>query len=423
MSLFEEFQWRDMIYDATPGLDDVLRREKVAGYIGFDPTADSLHVGSLLPLMVLARLQKFGHTPIAIAGGGTGLIGDPSGKIDERQLLSYEAVEENLEGIKTQLRHFLDFDGQNAAIMVNNAEWLTSLKLTEFLRDVGKYFSVNSMIAKESVKRRLQQQEGISFTEFSYMLLQAYDFLVMHDRYNCILQLGGSDQWGNIVAGIDLIRRMRGQQAYGLVVPLVTTSSGTKFGKTEAGTVWLDPKRTSPYHFYQFWLNTDDRDAITYLKFFTWLTQNGIAELESVVKKAPEGREAQRALAREVTRLTHSQEALESAERISQLFFSEEVGKLSAQEVLEVVSDAPSSEISASRLAGEGIELDELLHLAGLASSKGDARRAIKGGGIYLKNRRIIDTYYKATLNDSIDGKLFLLRKGKKQYHVVRILK
>jgi tyrosyl-tRNA synthetase len=421
--MYDDFQWRGMVFDATPGLEDLLRNDKVVAYIGFDPTADSLHVGSLLPVMALARLQKYGHTPIAIVGGGTGLIGDPSGKTDERPLLTREEVERNLQGIKEQLQRFLDFDCGNAAVVENNADWLTTLNLTEFLRDVGKYFSVNSMIAKESVKRRLQQQEGISFTEFSYMLLQAYDFLVMYDRHRCLLQMGGSDQWGNITAGIDLIRRTRGVQAYGLVLPLITTASGTKFGKTEAGTVWLDGRRTSPYHYYQFWLNTDDRDVIAYLKYFTWLDEKEIAELEKTVRQEPEKREAQRTLAREVTRLTHGEQALESAERISRLFFSEDVGNLTAEEVLEVVSDAPSSELNVSRLEGDGIELDELLHLSGLARSKGDARRAIKGGGIYLKNRRITDTYYKVTMDDSIEGKLFLLRKGKKQYHVVRIVK
>ncbi len=422
MSLFDEFQWRGMIFQTTPELESVLQREKVTAYIGFDPSAISLHVGSLLPILALARLQKYGHTPIAIVGGGTGLIGDPSGKTDERPLLALEEVEKNLQGIREQLNRFLDFNGKNSALVVNNAEWLTTLNFTDFLRDVGKFFSVNSMISKESVKRRLQHQEGITFTEFSYMLLQAYDFLTLYDRHNCILQMGGSDQWGNIVAGIDLIRRTRGGKAYGLVLPLVISTSGTKFGKTEAGTVWLDPNRTSPYHFYQFWLNTDDCDVITYLKYFTWLPENGIAELERALTKAPEKREAQRALAEEVTRMTHGSSALQRAEHISQLFFSEEVGRLSAEEVLEVVGDAPSSEIRASQLTSDGMELAELLHNVGLATSKSDARRSMKGGGIYLKNMRITDISYRVTLADSIEKKLFLLRKGKKQHHVVRVL-
>src|SRR6266404_3362996 len=289
MNLYQEFQWRDMLYEATPDLREVLANEKLTGYIGFDPSAASLHVGSLLPVMGLARLQKFGHTPIAIAGGGTGLIGDPSGKTKERQLLTKEQVAENLVGIKEQLSRFLDFDAaNNPARIVNNADWLVPISMMEFLRDVGKYFTVNNLLAKEAIKRRLETDDGISFTEFSYPLLQAYDYLVLYDRYTCTLQMGGSDQWGNIVAGIDLIRRLRSAKAHGLVFPLITTSGGVKFGKSEAGAVWLDPKLTSPYRFYQFWLNTDDRDAITYLKFFTWLSKEEIGGLEGSVRSEPE---------------------------------------------------------------------------------------------------------------------------------------
>src|SRR5436853_1848615 len=285
MNLFDEFQWRSMLHEATPDLKKILAEEKLTAYIGFDPSAASLHVGSLLPVMGLARLQRLGHTPIAIAGGGTGLIGDPSGKTKERQLLTREQVEENLLGIKEQLSHLLDFEAkENPARIVNNADWLGPITMMEFLRDVGKYFTVNNLIGKEAIKRRLESDEGISFTEFSYPLLQAYDYLVLYDRHNCTLQMGGSDQWGNIVAGIDLIRRLRSTRAHGLVFPLVTTSSGVKFGKTEAGAVWLDPKLTSPYRIYQFWLNTDDRDAIPYLKFFTWLSQEDIDPLEETVK-------------------------------------------------------------------------------------------------------------------------------------------
>src|SRR6266576_2249294 len=302
MNLFDEFQWRGMLYEATPELREVLAKEKVTAYIGFDPSAASLHVGSLLPIMGLARLQRFGHTPIAIAGGGTGLIGDPSGKTKERQLLTREQVEENLVGIRDQLSHFLDFDAkENPARIVNNADWLGPITMMEFLRDVGKYFTINNLIGKEAIKRRRESDEGISFTEFSYPLLQAYDYLVLHDRFGCSLQMGGSDQWGNILAGIDLIRRLRGAHAHGLVFPLVTTSAGVKFGKPEAGAVWLDPKLTSPYRFYQFWLNTDDRDVIVYLKFFTWLSREEIAEFEESVRAEPEKRTAQKELARHVT--------------------------------------------------------------------------------------------------------------------------
>src|SRR5256886_7232723 len=325
MNLFDEFQWRGMIHEATPELKQVLDEEKLTAYIGFDPSAASLHVGSLLPVMGLARLQKFGHTPIAIAGGGTGLIGDPSGKTKERQLLTTEQVEENLVGIKEQLSHFLDFNAkENPARIVNNADWLGPITMMEFLRDVGKYFTVNNLLGKEAISRRLESDEGISFTEFSYPLLQAYDYLVLYDRYKCTLQMGGSDQWGNILAGIDLIRRLRSARTHGLVFPLVTTAAGVKFGKTEAGAVWLDPELTSPYRFYQFWLNTDDRDVIVYLKFFTWLSQEEIGKLEESVRAEPEKRTAQRELARQVTAMVHGQTELEKALR--------EIGRASCRE-------------------------------------------------------------------------------------------
>src|SRR5918996_118296 len=272
MDLYGELEWRGLVYDATEGVRDVLARERLTGYIGLDPTAKSLHVGSLLVMMALAHMQRYGHSPIALVGGGTGLIGDPSGKTVERQLLTVEQVQANVEGIRGQLARFLDFENTSApARLVNNAEWLTKLTAVDFMRDVGKHFSVSAMLARESVRRRIESEEGISYTEFSYTLLQAYDYLVLHDRFSCTLQMGGSDQWGNITAGMDLIRRVRGKRAHGLVLPLVTTSAGTKFGKTEAGTIWLDPELTSPYEFYQFWLNADDRDSVKYLKFFTFL--------------------------------------------------------------------------------------------------------------------------------------------------------
>src|SRR5438067_13618659 len=320
MNIYDEFQWRGMLYEATPDLREVLANEKLTAYIGFDPSAASLHVGNLLPVMGLARLQRFGHTPIAIAGGGTGLIGDPSGKTKERQLLTHEQVDANLEGIKEQLSRFLDFNANgNPARIVNNADWLGPITMMEFLRDVGKHFTVNNLLGKEAISRRLESDEGISFTEFSYPLLQAYDYLVLYDRHRCTLQMGGSDQWGNILAGIDLIRRLRSAKTHGLVFLLVTTSSGVKFGKTEAGAVWLDAKLTSPYRFYQFWLNTDDRDVITYLKFFTWLPKEEIGALEQTVKSSPENRVAQRRLAREVTTMLHGETELEKAVRASEV--------------------------------------------------------------------------------------------------------
>jgi tyrosyl-tRNA synthetase len=431
VNVFDEFEWRGLVYDATPGLRELLGQEKLTAYIGFDPTAASLHVGSLLPILGLARLQRFGHSPIAIAGGGTGMIGDPSGKTQERQLLSKEKIEENLQGIKAQLARFLDFDAkENPARIVNNADWLAVIPMVDFLRDVGKHFTVNAMLAKESVKRRLESEDGISFTELSYMLLQAYDFLVLYDRYGCRLQMGGSDQWGNILAGADLIRRLRGEGtselggqkklAHGLVFPLVTTSSGVKFGKTEAGAVWLDPALTSPFRFYQFWVNVDDRDAVSYLKYFTWLTREEIAELEEKVRAAPQEREAQKRLAREVTRGVHGEDALAKAERATAVLFGAEVSALEPREVSDIFAEVPSAEISKARLQ-EGLPLVDLLVTAGLAPSKGEARRAIQGGGIYLNNVRVTEEKKTVTPADTIGGELIVLRKGRKEYRLVRV--
>ncbi|HSU83631.1 MAG TPA: tyrosine--tRNA ligase [Thermoanaerobaculia bacterium] len=431
MNVFDEFEWRGLVYDATPGLRELLDREKLTAYIGFDPTAASLHVGSLLPILGLARLQRFGHSPIAIAGGGTGMIGDPSGKTQERQLLSKEKIEENLQGIKAQLVRFLDFEAkENPARVVNNADWLAVIPMVDFLRDVGKHFTVNAMLAKESVKRRLESEDGISFTELSYMLLQAYDFLVLYDRYGCRLQMGGSDQWGNILAGADLIRRLRGEGtselggqkklAHGLVFPLVTTSSGVKFGKTEAGAVWLDPALTSPFRFYQFWINTDDRDVVHYLKSFTWLSQQEIAELEEKVRAAPQEREAQKRLAREVTGMVHGEDALAKAERATAVLFGAEVSALEPREVSDVFADVPSTEIPKARLQ-EGLPLVDLLVTAGLTPSKGEARRAIQGGGIYLNNLRMAEEKRAVTTEDTIGGELIVLRKGRKEYRLVRV--
>jgi tyrosyl-tRNA synthetase len=420
MNIYDEFQWRGMLYEATPELRDVLATEKVTAYIGFDPSAASLHVGNLLPVMGLARLQRFGHTPIAIAGGGTGLIGDPSGKTKERQLLTHEQVEANLEGIKEQLSRFLDFNAtNNPARIVNNAEWLGPITMMEFLRDVGKHFTVNNLLAKEAIKRRLDTDEGISFTEFSYPLLQAYDYLVLYDRHQCTLQMGGSDQWGNILAGIDLIRRLRSARAHGLVFPLVTTASGVKFGKTEAGAVWLDPKLTSPYRFYQFWLNADDRDVIVYLKFFTWLSQEEIADLEASVRAEPEKRTAQRELARQVTAMVHGQAELEKALRASEVLFGKEISGLSVDDILDIFADVPSTEIDRSKL--DGLTLGDALVLSGLVPSKGEAKRLVQGGGIAINNRRADDVRVPFSSSDFIDGRVLVLRKGARHYHLIRI--
>jgi tyrosyl-tRNA synthetase len=422
MSVFDEFKWRGMVYDVTEGLQDVFAKEKVTAYIGFDPSASSLHVGSLLPIMGLVHLQRYGHTSIAVAGGGTGLIGDPSGKTLERKLLSKEDVASNLEGIKAQLARFLDFESKtNPARMVNNADWLTTTSITDFLRDIGKHFSVNTMIAKETVKRRLEG-EGISYTEFSYLLLQSYDYLKLYEKYHCILQMGGSDQWGNITAGIDLIRKVHDVKAHALVFPLLTTSSGTKFGKTEAGTVWLDAGRTSPYRFYQFWFNADDKDVINQLKYFTLLKQEEVEALAQSLASAPEKREAQRKLAQEVTRLVHGEDALRKAEQASKVLFGEAIQNISLQDALDIFSDVPSVKFEKSQLSGEGMSLVDLVAASGLAQSKGEAKRLMQGGGIYLNNVRVNDLKCQVSLNNTIEGQALVLRKGSKEYRLVKLV-
>ncbi len=423
MDLWNEYTWRGMLQDATDGAGQALAAEPRKTYIGFDPTASSLHVGSLLPIMGLVHLQRAGHTPIALVGGGTGLIGDPSGKADERQLLSREQAEENAHGIRRQLEHFLDFDARsNAAIVENNLDWLGSIPLIDFLRDTGKHFSVNAMLKKESVRRRLEDDEvGITYTEFSYMLLQAYDFLCLYDRHGCTVQMGGSDQWGNITAGIDLIRRLRGDRAFGVVYPLVTGVAGVKFGKTEAGTVWLDEERTSPFRFYQFWMNTDDREVVRYLKYFSLRTQSEVTELEAAVRDEPHRREAQRALAEEVTERLHGTDGLTRAQAATRVLFGGPIEGLGADELAEVFADVPSSEIARSELEGEGKPLVELLAETGLTTSRGDGRRSIEGGGVYVNNVRVEDTTRAVHAEDAVEGRFLVLRKGKKRYHLVQI--
>ncbi len=420
MDLYGELAWRGMVYDTTDGLREVLARERVTAYIGFDPTAASLHVGSLLPIMALARLQRFGHGPIALVGGGTGLIGDPSGKANERVLLDLEKVETNARGIRAQLERFLDFEGgASPARLVDNAEWLTQLTALEFLRDVGKYFTVNYMLAKESVKRRVESDDGISYTEFSYLLLQAFDFLVLHDRYNCTVQMGGSDQWGNITAGLDLIRKVRAVKAHGLVLPLVTNASGTKFGKTEAGTVWLDPKLTTPYEFYQFWLNADDRDAVKYLKYFTFFDATAVSELEGISEREPERRHAQRALAHEVTRLVHGDDAVREAESASAKLFSGDLSTMSVAELLQIFPNVPSCDI-ASQMDWSVVDL---LCAAGVTGSKGEAARLIRGGGIYVNGVRVAGEKDRLTPEQAIEGRIFVVRKGKKENFLIRLVR
>ncbi|MBI4263252.1 MAG: tyrosine--tRNA ligase [Acidobacteria bacterium] len=420
MDLYGELAWRGLVSGETEGVREALARGPLTGYIGFDPSAPSLHVGSLLVMTALAHMQRCGHSPIAVVGGGTGLIGDPSGKTAERQLLTAEQVEANVQGIRGQLSRFLDFESASApARLIDNAEWLTKLGAIEFMRDVGKHFSVNAMLAKDSVKRRIESEEGITYTEFSYSLLQAYDFLVLFDRFSCTFQMGGSDQWGNITAGMDLIRRVRGARTYGLVLPLITTASGTKFGKTEAGTVWLDPTLTKPYEFYQFWLNTDDRDAPKYLKFFTFLSRDRIAELEAASGREPEKRIAQRELAREVTRLVHGDSAAAEAEAAARKLFSGDVTAMSLQELLQVFPNVPSS---TARYAAEGWPVVDLLASCGVTSSKGEATRLIRSGGIYVNSRRVTDEKERVRPEQAIEGQLFVVRKGKKDNFLIRIV-
>jgi tyrosyl-tRNA synthetase len=422
VNLFEELQWRGMVFDATDGVAEMLATRSITAYIGFDPTSPSLHVGSLLTVMGLARLQRFGHTPVAIVGGGTGMIGDPSGKSQERVLLTRDQIEANTAGIRAQLERFLDFDASsNPARIVDNAEWLGAIDVLSFLRDVGKHFTVNYMLQKESVSRRLESEDGISYTEFSYLVLQAYDFLQLFDRYNCELQMGGSDQWGNITAGTDLIRKLRSAKAHGLVWPLMKTASGVKFGKTEAGAVWLDPARTSPFTFYQFWLNTDDGDVVPYLKFFTFLDRASIAPLEDAVRTAPERREAQRVLAREVTTLVHGTDEVARAERASQVLFGEDLTTLAADDVLAVFGDVPSTDLPADALGTDGIGIVDLVARVQLAPSKAEARRLVQSGGVYLNNRRMSDPAARIGRDQAIEGRLLVLRKGHKLNHLVRL--
>lgn len=422
--LLDELRWRGLLHDATTGVEEHLAEGPRTGYIGFDPTARSLHVGSLLVIMGLVHLQRAGHTPIALVGGGTGLIGDPSGKKAERQLLTEELVMENAAGIRAQLEHFLDFGGvSNAARMRNNLDWLGDLRLVEFLREIGKHFSVNQMMAKESVKRRLENEEtGISYTEFSYALLQSYDFLELYRREGCTLQMGGGDQWGNITTGIDLVRRAESGRVYGVVMPLVTNASGAKFGKSEGGNVWLDPGLTSPYAFYQFWINTDDADVVRYLKYFTLLGRPEIEALAEAVEGEPHRRAAQKALAEEVTERVHGVSGLQGARRATEALFGGSLDGLMALEIEEIFADVPSTQLPRDRLAGEGMGLVDLLVETGVASSKGDARRSIEGGGVYLNNVRASAVDDAVRVDAALHGRYLVLRKGKRSYHLVELV-
>jgi tyrosyl-tRNA synthetase len=417
MGILQELEWRGLIHQVTDRekLEAELNAGPITLYVGFDPTADSLHIGSLLPILALRRFQLAGHRPIALVGGATGLIGDPSGKATERTLNERETVEQWTESIRSQLARFLDFEVQeNPAVIVNNYDWTQPLDVITFLRDIGKHFSLNYMLAKESVETRLER--GISFTEFSYMILQANDFLNLYKTYGCRLQIGGSDQWGNITAGLELVRRSLGAEVHGLTLPLVTKSDGTKFGKTESGAIWLDPAKTTPYQFYQFWLNADDRDVVQYLKYFTFLSQEEIAEYEQKVQTNPGAREAQRALAREVTALVHGQSEMERAERISQVLFRGDIRELSTREIRDAFQDVPSATFAKDSTP----DLVQLLIDLGACPSKRQAREDIRNGAISINGERCTDVEKIVSVEDRIEGEFVVVRRGKKNYFLAK---
>jgi tyrosyl-tRNA synthetase len=422
MSILDELEWRGLIADCT---DRVELAKRLAApltlYCGFDPTADSLHVGNLVPLLALRRFQMLGHHPISLAGGATGSIGDPSGKSQERQLLTKEVLDHNIARVKAQMQRLLDFETKtNPAFVLDNATWTAPLSYLEFLRDIGKHFSVNQMVAKESVRARMEDREsGISYTEFSYMLLQAFDFYVLCRDRNCELQIGGSDQWGNITAGIDFTRKKLGKTVYGLTVPLITNADGSKFGKTVAGAVWVDPKKTSVYRFYQFWINTDDRDVVRYLKFFTFLSREEIGALEQKHAENPGAREAHKALAKVVTDLVHGEQATQEAIRASEILFGGELKGISESTFADIVGEVPTKDLEKAKLDGAGMPLVELLVHGGLCSSKGQARKDIEGGGVNINNVRETNAQRAVTSSDLLFGKHLLLRKGKKNYVVI----
>jgi tyrosyl-tRNA synthetase len=427
MNFIEDLKWRGMVHDMTPGLEEQLAKESTSAYIGFDPTAESLHVGSFAQIMLLKRFQMAGHKPIALVGGATGMIGDPSGKSLERNLLNEETLNRNSQGIKAQLSKFLDFETKspNAAEMVNNYDWMKNYTFLEFIRDIGKHITVNYMMSKDSVKKRLstESKEGMSFTEFSYQLVQGYDFYWLFSNKNCKLQMGGSDQWGNITTGTELIRRINGGEAYALTIPLITKADGGKFGKTEHGNVWLDPERTSPYTFYQFWLNTSDEDAEKYIKVFTLLGREEIESLISRHREAPHERILQKKLAEVITEMVHSKEDLNSAIEASQILFgkgtAEQLKHLDEKTFLSVFEGVPQYKIAASELS-EGINIIDLLaEKASVFPSRGELRRTIQANGLNLNKEKVSTPDMTVSGNDLIAGKYLLAQKGKKNYYIL----
>ena len=419
MNIVAELKSRGLINDMTdPKLAEMLDAESFTLYVGFDPTADSLHVGHLLSILVMVHFQRAGHRPIAVVGGATGMIGDPSGKNAERNLLDEAALSHNVNCIREQLGRFLDFDKASGAILENNHDWLSEFSMLDWLRDVGKHFSVSSMMGKESVKQRIGSDSGISYTEFSYQLLQSYDFYHLWEKHKCRLQCGGSDQWGNITAGIDFARRKGSPQMYGLTWPLVTKADGTKFGKSESGAVWLSPERTSDYEFYQYWIRQGDADVSRYLDYFTFLSTEERAELCKEIETAPEKRNAQKVLATELTRLVRGEDGLRRALAATKILFGGEISDIDDKELLAIFADVPSGEIQASAL-GEGVSLIDVMAETKMMKSKGEARRGIKAGGGYFNNDKNTDTEYKLTKDDLASESIIVLRSGKKRYHLV----
>lgn len=423
MDLISELRQRGLIEQITDedGIRELLKEKASPIYIGFDPTAKSLHVGSMVPMIVLAHFQRAGHRPIAVVGGATGMIGDPSGRSAERNLITTDHVAENLAGIRQQLQSFLDFEGDSPATLVNNADWTAPMSFLDMLRDVGKYLTVNYMMAKESVRRRLEDRDqGISYTEFSYMILQAYDFLHLYRAEGCRLQGGGNDQWGNITAGIDLIHKAEAKQAYGLTFPLITTASGEKFGKSAGNAVWLDPEMTSPYEFYQYWLQTADADLERCLKIFTFLPLNTIQAIVSQHSESPEQRYGQRCLAEAMTEMLHGTAEVNKAKLASEVLFGSEIKGLSDRDLAAIFADVPSSEMPQTELGA--LKLMDLLRESGLAKSNGEARRLIQGGGIYLNNLKCDDPFQEITRAELASETTLVLRSGKKKYHLIRFI-
>ena len=417
-AFLDELAWRGLLFQHTEGAAAALAKGPITGYCGFDPTASSLHAGNLVAMMSLVHLQRAGHRPVALVGGGTGMIGDPSGKATERQLLTPELVDENIAGISAQLARVLDFDGPRGALMRNNADWLRPLDLIGFLRDVGKHFTVNYMLQKDSVDSRIGSETGISFTEFSYMLLQAYDFAELYRRDGVTLQVGGSDQWGNITAGTTLVRKMHGVEAHGVTLPLLTTSAGTKFGKSEAGAVWLDASRTSPYQFYQFWIGADDRDVGRYLRTFTLLTRAEIEALDAATAATPEQREAQQLLARTVTTMIHGAEAAQTAAEVSTLLFAKgDPTALSASALAALASEVPSAKVDRA----ESFDTLSLFVSAGLTASKGEARRLLQQGGLSCNGAKLSADDTALAADRLLRGSYFLLRKGARDYALIAV--